>query len=88
MTAIPHKFEGYQNVDPPENGFDIVPDDENELDDVTRMLRVNGNAGVVVVEMAKSGTMTMTLNSGEWLPIAVKKVLETGTTATGLQGFF
>ena len=43
-----------------------------------------GVGGDVKVDLAGSGTVTYTLESGEFLPVLVKRVYATGTTATGI----
>jgi hypothetical protein len=88
MAANRDKQRGYQNTDPCEAGFDITPHDTNELTNTTRMLRVNGTAGTVKVDMAGTGTLTLDMLKGDVLPICVRKVYNTGTTATGIQGFY
>lgn len=87
MTATAHNHEGNGNINPPKVGFSITPSDANDLADSTRMIRVDG-AGTLKVDMVGSGTLTFTMTAGEWLPICVKKVYSTGTTATGIVGFY
>lgn len=50
-------------------------------------IKVKGNAGNVVVVTDKGATRTIPFTSGEFEPIAVTKVLATGTTATGIWGY-
>lgn len=88
MPAIFNRHTGYEETNPAENGFDITPSDANELSNVTRLLRVGGNAGTVKVDMVGSGQLTLNMAAGESLPLRVKKVYATGTTATGIQGFY
>ena len=77
----------------PLRAFSLTPSDETEYDDG---ISVRANvAGNVVVEpywgegaQAPSGysatTVTFALAAGEFVPVVVKRVLSTGTTATGL----
>lgn len=73
---------------PMEEAFDITPSDTTALSQVTRGLSVNG-AGNVSVEMGAANTVvTLALTVGVIHRIRVKKVRATGTTATGIVGFY
>lgn len=64
----------------------VSPHDTNELSRVTRALYVGG-AGNLVVTMAGTGGGDVTFTgvpAGTILPIRVKKVLSTNTTATSI----
>ena len=62
----------------------VTPNDSSDLDYITRGLYIGG-AGDVAVEGLISGTVTFVgVPAGSILPIRVKKVLETGTTATSI----
>ena len=50
-------------------------------------IKCKGTAGDVVVVTLSGETRTIPMVSGEVEPIAVQKVLLTGTTATGLWGY-
>lgn len=72
---------------PAEDAFVITPNDDEELSYVTRALYVGGEGDVCVV-MAK-GTEPIIfpgMAGGYEHPLRVRKVLATGTTATGLRG--
>ncbi len=63
----------------------VTPSDGADLGFVTRALYV-GAAGSVVVDMAESGT-TITfagVTAGTFMPIRVKRVRSTGTTASSI----
>ena len=69
---------------PATNAIELVPDDLNPLDMVTRALYV-GQTGDISVEM-KSGQIVgfQNVQGGSILAIRTLKVRATGTTATGL----
>lgn len=70
---------------PATRAYVVTPHDTNETTFVTRGLRI-GNAGDVTVDMADGATGVLFENvaEGETLPIRVKKVKATGTTATNI----
>lgn len=73
----------------PNDGAILVPPSGDPLK-ATRALLLGG-AGTVKVDMADGTTITMTIPStalGILLPIAVKKVYATGTTATLIVAFY
>lgn len=71
---------------PAHDGFAITPSDGADLPDVTRALYVGGPGHVAL--MLQAGT-TLTLSnvpSGSLLPLRVRRLLATGTTATAIVG--
>lgn len=67
---------------PAANAAAVTPNDSADLTNVSRSLYVGG-AGNVKVDMADVGTVTFTgVVAGSILPIRVKRVYSTGTTAT------
>jgi hypothetical protein len=74
---------------PATKGFAITPDDDTDVPSVTRGLYVGGAGTVVVVLAGDSGAVTFVgATAGSVLPIRVKRVLSTGTTATSLVGLY
>lgn len=70
------------------SGFAITKSDTDELASVTRAIFVGG-AGAMAVVMAGGSELTITgIIAGSWLPIRVKQVKSTGTTATNIAGFY
>jgi hypothetical protein len=67
-------------------GFDIVPDDAADIAQVTRAIMVTQAGSVSAV--LKSGDMVTLPNLivGVVYPFRVARVLEAGTTATGIKG--
>lgn len=81
--------ETLENVRTTYNPFQIVrnaeavtPSDTIDLTNYGILYIETG--GNVKVDLAGSGTVTYTLESGEFLPVLVKRVYATGTDATGI----
>lgn len=66
--------------------FPITPSDSADLANVAVALFV-GAAGAVKFVSRAGNTRTVNLAAGAILPVGVKRVLATGTTATGIHGF-
>ncbi len=82
---------------PVESALTVTPSDTTNLvppsgdaNKATRGLLIGG-AGTVKVDMADATTVTMTFPAtacGLLIPVAVKKVYATGTTATAIVAFY
>ena len=72
-------------TDPAITVFDITPDDSNDLAHVTTGLNV-ATPGVVRVTTVDGSTAELTVHPGHAFPIRVRRVWQTGTTATGIRG--
>lgn len=71
-----------------QNAFEIIPSDAADLTHETIAIYV-GFEGDVKVDLVGAGTVTLVdLAPGQWHPIAVKKVYDTGTTATNILGAY
>ena len=66
--------------------FSITPSDTLDLAIRPRALRFN-TTGTVVVQDALGTQITYNVAAGEVLPIRPARVMETGTTATGIVGW-
>jgi hypothetical protein len=67
----------------------ISPDDDNELAFITRGLYVGTSGDVAVVLAAATDPVTFgALAAGVVHPLRVRKVLETGTSASGIVGVY
>lgn len=71
--------------DPAITAFEILPDDLVDLPKVTSSLNAR-TPGSVRVTMEDGSTSDLTIYPGQSFPIRVKRVWQTGTTATGLRG--
>lgn len=71
--------------DPAVSVFDISPNDNADLVQVTTALNVEtpGNVRITTVD---GSTGTLTIHPGHALPVRVARVWQTGTTATGIRG--
>ena len=74
---------------PPEDAADITPGDAGtELSHVTRALYV-GVAGDIALLMQGGATVVLRgVPSGSFLPLRVRQVLASGTSADGIVGFW
>lgn len=70
------------------NAFAITKNDSTNLAHTTRGLYV-GASGDVKIDTSRGDTVTLVgLAAGVIHPIAAKKVYSTGTSATGIIGFY
>lgn len=79
-------FEGQSPglASPAENGASVTPSDTVDLTTAARALWVGG-AGTVKVYTTKGATLTFVgLSAGTLLPVRVRRVYSTGTTATSI----
>ena len=83
-TFLSHYTEKH---DPANGAFSITPADGTDLDIVTRGLNVSAAGNVSVVTLADE-TVTVHIAAGIVFPLRVKRVLSTGTTATGIVGLY
>ena len=74
---------------PPEDAEEVIPSDSaGATGHVTRAIYV-GTAGDVSVLMQGGATVTLTgVQAGSFLPLRVRQVLQTGTTAGDIVGFW
>lgn len=84
----PHPNRPFDMKEPYNSAAALTPDDVNELTTVTRGLMVNVAGDVAVIFNEDTASVTLTLQAGVVYPFRVKQVLLTGTTATGIVGFF
>ncbi len=71
---------------PATNAFDIIPDDAADLTQITRAL-YTGSGGDIALIMQGGGMVTFkAVPAGVILPLRIKKIMLTGTTATNMRG--
>lgn len=63
----------------------IDPDDQNDLARVTRALNV-ATSGIVHLVTVEGSQGDVFITAGVAFPIRVRRILATGTTATGIRG--
>ena len=71
--------------DPAITVFDILPDDTTDLAHVTTALNVKtpGNVRVTTID---GSTADLSIHPGHAFPVRVRRVWQTGTSATGICG--
>lgn len=69
-------------------GFEITPADAADLAFSTRQIRVTGNAGNIAVVWVSGVESIEPVQAGDVLDWRIKRVKATGTTATGLRGYY
>ena len=72
-------------TDPAITAFDITPDDSSDLVQATTALNV-ATPGTVRATMVDGSIADLSVNRGEAFPAQVRRVWQTGTTATGIRG--
>lgn len=70
---------------PADFGFEITPSDSEDLAIITRSVFAAGG-GVIKWQNAGGVEQHTTILDGERVPIKARRILATGTTATGLEG--
>lgn len=71
--------------DPPVTVFAITPDDAADLPKVTTALNV-ATPGTLRVTTQDGAVSDIQVNAGAAIPLRVRRVWLTGTTATGIRG--
>lgn len=70
------------------DGSMIVPSDATDLAHVTRALYV-GSGGEIAAQLASGSVVTLSaVPGGALLPLRVRRVMSTGTSASGLVGLW
>jgi hypothetical protein len=72
-------------TDPAVTVFDITPDDDTDLAQITTALNV-ATPGTVRVTTADGSVSDVSVHPGASFPIRARRVWQTGTSATGLRG--
>lgn len=71
----------------PSNGAAVTPNDSADL--ARSGILYVGTGGSVVITTVGGDTLTLTgVPSGSWIPVRVKRVFSTGTTASGIVVFY
>jgi hypothetical protein len=73
-------------VGPAGTAFAITPADAADLSEVTRSLYVGGPGNISVVMLSGAQLTFQGLAAGTILPVRVRRVRATGTTATSIVG--
>lgn len=68
---------------PPRSAFDVSVDDLSDLPNASRCINVS-QSGTVRVMTVGGDTVTFYVAAGIQFPVRAKRILATGTTATGI----
>jgi hypothetical protein len=71
---------------PARHGFAITPADGADLGELTRALYVGGAGNITLVMASGAELLLSGVPAGSLLPLRVRRVKATGTTATALVG--
>ena len=85
---MPDRFTDHATAlhSPASHGFAVTPSDGTDLPEVTRALYV-GATGAVAVTLASGADITLTgVPGGSLLPLRIKRIKTTGTTAAAMVG--
>lgn len=69
-------------------GFAITPNDASDLPQITRQIRVTGTSGALSVTWADGSQTVEPVSTGDVLDWRLVRVKATGTTATGVRGYY
>lgn len=69
-------------------GFAITPNDGTDLPFTTRQIRITGAAGALAVTWLGGLETIEPVLAGETLDWRIVRIKATGTTATGLRGYY
>ena len=72
---------------PAANGHAITPDDNLDLENVTRFIYVGSTGDISIILANDDAPITIPAAPAGYHPLRIKRVLATGTTATGIVGF-
>ena len=79
----------YRNLESPAaNAFAIVPNNTSDLAYATRAIYVGGDGNITLVTIEDETVTFVGVKAGSILPISVKRVNATLTTATNLVGLY
>lgn len=72
------------NTRPASRAVSVTPNDDADLTTVSRGLHVNVAGNIAVIFENDASSVVLTVVAGVALPYRVRRVLSTGTTATGI----
>jgi len=81
-----YKFESTSLTSPARGAFTITPANDTDLSEPTRAIYVGGTGHISVTMFSGDEVVFNSVQAGSFLPIRVKRVKSTGTTATNLIG--
>ena len=85
MSAIDtFKNSAEGDTSPVSHGATVVASDSEELTNVTRAIYIGGEGDLKVKTLGNETITFESLSAGQLLPIRVKQIFSTGTTATSI----
>lgn len=76
-------------TEPLVKGFAITPDDGTDLSVTTRAIYTGAGGTIALILSGDTASLAFSnVPAGVWWPIEAKRVLATGTTATGMIGAY
>ena len=73
---------------PLSGGFPIAPSDAEDLAFVTRQIRITGGGGTLAVVWQSGAETIEPVLAGDVLDWRATRIKATGTTATGIRGYY
>lgn len=83
-----YQFQAHGLNSPLIGAFAVVPNDAADLPRITRQIRVTGQGGTVAVVWFDGAETAEPVSAGETLDWRIIRVKSSGTTATGLRGYY
>ena len=85
---MPDRFSGHApSLDAPtSHAFAITPADQADLSESTRALYVGGTGSLAVTLVSGAEVTLVNVPGGSFVPMRIRRVKSTGTTATGIVG--
>ena len=71
---------------PASHGFAVTPNDSSDLGDLTRAVYVGGGGTMVAILQSGAEVTLAGIAAGTMLPLRVRRIKATGTTATAMVG--
>lgn len=68
--------------------FAITPSDVQDLAQTTRQIRITGSGGAIAVTWIDGSETVEPVTAGDVWDWRIRRVRSTGTTATGLRGYY
>lgn len=85
----PYRFSPRGVTNPAEKAYAVTPNDSNDLDDHCRALWVGTAGNVSVILVGDENPVTFVgVQAGSLLPLRIKRVRSTGTTASDIVGVY
>ena len=88
MSQMQDRYDGHANSleGPASHGFAIVPNDSTDLGEVTRALYVGIGGTLTVILQSGAELVLQGIVAGTLLPLRVRRLKATGTSASAIVG--